>query len=105
MFEGEPYDWRDLIDWTDHASMDGPLAGEIAGLPPGIRFSHILQASLVNSIRAIGLTREDCQNLPDGYFLDLTHLNETRDPGNVIKLQHQPDRLPVEEMKRKIGWD
>lgn len=107
MFEGDPFDWRDLIDYVDHANMDGPLGSELAGFPACIRFSQVLQSLEVNAIRTLGLTKEDYESLPDGYFIDLIHLGEprTKTTSRNLKLQHQPDRLPIQEMRRRIGWD
>lgn len=106
MFEQGSLDWRDLIDYVDHATMDGPLASEIAGLPAGIRFKHILQSAMINSLRSIGLTEDDYQNLPDNYFIDLIHIGQKQSKtDSAMQLRRRPDRLSVEEMKQRIGWD
>lgn len=100
MFGDEPYTWAEFYDFVSYESLDSALGTELMGLPDGVRFGNLLQSRIVDQFSAFvaGLSGSK------PHLLDLAHLGRQNEP-NKFKLRHTPDRLPVKEMMKRIGWD
>jgi hypothetical protein len=92
--------WADLRALVRTASFDSSLLAEIAGFAPGVRMSHMLQAAVVNEVRALAYGLGGGKG-PKPKLIDLT----ADDKRDEIKFKHKPDMLTVEEFNRRVGWD
>jgi hypothetical protein len=92
--------WADLRAICTKTSFESALGAELAGFPPGVRLSHVIQAQQVNEIRMLAYGLGGGKG-PKPQLIDLIKQNE---PAG-IKFKHKPDKLTVEEFNRRVGWD